>query len=329
MPSVEPILKIDFPAVVKRIEGDIQENVLKHSTRGVLIGLSGGIDSAVLSTLAVRALGKEKVYLSFLYDRTTEKESKRKALLIAHWLGVKLESKNIDPAISEMGVYKPLVMRLDVLSNSVSRYLINNLYRWLLQESPFVSTLRRGNFGRNKLKELIFNSTVRHIEASFNARHIYRRRVLEKKAKEENLLLLGATNRSEWEVGWFVKGGIDDLPHSPLIGLYKTQIKQLAAYLGIPSEVKNQIPSPDMMRGVTDEFALGISYNKIDIILDGLDHNLSEAEIIVRGVKKKEISLIREMNRLSAWKRGAQHSERPVADRGNGGWRNSDITFPK
>jgi NAD+ synthase len=86
---------------------------------------------------------------------------------------------------------------------------------------------------------------------------------LESKARAQNWLLLGAANRSEWETGWFVKDGVDDLPYQPLMGLYKTQVRQLGRYLGVPGEIQQQVPSPDMMRGISDEYALGMSYSTI------------------------------------------------------------------
>jgi len=318
MPLANSILKIDESRVAKRIERYIQNLLDKLSARGVLIGLSGGVDSAVLSTLAVGALGKDLVHVSYLYDRDNEKESEYNAYFMANWLGLELEVQNIEPAMRERRIYAPLIMRVNVLSRFVNRHLINN-YRLIFGESAFISTLRQGKFEGYKLKELVYNLTIRHIEAGFNARHIYRREILEKQAKDQNWFLLGAANRSEYLVGWFVKGGIDDLPLSPLMGLYKTQVRQLAGYLGIPPEIQSQIPSPDMFKGITDEFALGISYSKTDVVLDGVDRGLPDEEMIAAGVSRKEISQVCEMNRLSVWKRESEHADPPVDGRTSGG----------
>lgn len=321
MPSASPLLRIDESRAAKAIEGYIRNLVHKRSARGVLIGLSGGLDSAVLSALAVRASGKDLVHVAYLFDRDSEPESERMARLVADWLGLGLEVQDIEPAMREKRIYTPLIMRISPLSGFATRQLINNSYRLLFAESPFMSTLRQGKFDGHMLKKLVYNLTVRHIEAGFNARHIYRREILEKRAQDQNWLLLGAANRSECSVGWFVKDGIDDLPFSPLTGLYKTQVRQLAACLGIPSEVQNQIPSPDMMKGITDEFAMGITYSKIDTILDGVDRGLPDEEMIASGVTKEEICLLREMNRLSTWKRESEHDEPPVDGGVRGGFR--------
>jgi NAD+ synthase len=143
---------------------------------------------------------------------------------------------------------------------------------------------------------------------------------MEKKAERENLLLLGAANRTESMIGWFVKNGVDDLPIQPLSGLYKTQIRQLAAYLGLPREVVDQPPSPDMMKGITDEMAIGYSYAKMDLVLDYLEGGVTLEGLIKNNVTSKEIRDIKEIKRLSAWKRGKK-KEIPVDGGPRGGYR--------
>jgi NAD+ synthase len=157
-----------------------------------------------------------------------------------------------------------------------------------------------------------FRMIIRQPETGLNVRHQYRRQVLEEKAHERNWLLLGAANRTEWLVGWFVKDGIDDLPIQPLIGLYKTQVRQIAAFLGIPAQVQHQAPSPDMMRGITDEFGLGLSYSRIDVILDYLDGGLTKEMLLNTGFSDREIRLVGDMHQLSHWKREQAYTHLPV-----------------
>lgn len=306
MSYMQSPLTIDVNRTADSVERYIREIVDKNGARGVLIGLSGGLDSVVLATLAVRALGTASVRVVYLYDRDNEKASEHRARLAADWLGLRLEVQNIELAMRERGIYAPLFMRVCSLSGILNRVLIY-CYELVFAESPWISVLRQGQVNGNRVKEWVFNSGIRHIEVAFNVRHIYRRQILEKMANEHAWLLLSAANRSEYAVGWFVTGGIDDLPFSPLIGLYKTEIRQLAAHLGVPSEIQNQKPSPDMLKGITDEAVLGLPYNKIDIVLDGIDRGLTDEEITSAGVTRDEISHVRDMNQLSAWKR---HPER-------------------
>jgi len=202
-----------------------------------------------------------------------------------------------------MKIYSPLIMKITAISGYMNGCLNGRLCRLLYREPFFISTLRKGGFNGSRIKKFLYKHTVASIEAAFNARHIYRRHFLEQVCEQKNGLLLGAANRSERMVGWFVKGGIDDLPFSPLIGLYKTQILQLAEYLDLPYRVHSQIPSPDMMKGVTDESALGISYDTLDIVLDCMDRGISDRQTIAKGIGKKDLSLVRTMNNLSVWKR--------------------------
>jgi NAD+ synthase len=303
-------LAIDPKREAERIERHIRELVDGNSAGGAAIGLSGGIDSAVLAALAVRAVGKECVCAYYLYDRDSSRQSQSRASLAADWLGIELRGYDITPQMQKIGIYSPLIMKITGLSGFVNRCLNTSLRCLLCCEPFFIYTLRRGRFNGSKLKKFLYDRTVGAVEAAFNARHIYRRQFLEQKSKAKDYLALGAGNRSELMVGWFVKGGIDDLCFSPLIGLYKTQVVQLAEYLDLPGEILAQSPSPDMVKGITDESALGLSYEGLDTILVYIEGGVSDEEILSNGVGERELRLVRTMNRLSAWKRGRENPER-------------------
>lgn len=299
-------LRIDERRTIERIEGYIQHLYKKNAANGVLIGFSGGVDSSVLSALAVNALGAGLVHIAYLYDQHSDQMLHRNARMVSEWLDLELDERSIEPVMREMGVYSPFGMRATSFAGLLNR-LVHEVYRLVFRESPFVSSLRLGaaKASEGGLAHLAFRQMIRQPEAGMNARHRYRRRTLEDKAQDSNWLLIGAANRTEWLVGWFVKDGIDDVPLQPIKGLYKTQVRQIAAFLEVPAEVLIQAPSPDMMRGITDEFALGLSYSKIDLILDYLEGGLTKEIILNAGCSKGEIKLVREMNRLSHWKRGS------------------------
>ena len=306
-------LRINEASVVEHIKTYLRRICDADDASGVIIGLSGGIDSAVLSALAVQSLGKESVHLAYLYDQHSKLTLRRNARRISAWLGIELKEKSIEPAMRKMGVYDTLGMRI-TSSSGLLNHILHQTYRFIFKESPFLSSLRLGS--AESLTEDLgnpgFRVIIRQPESGMNARHIYRRQILESMARELNLLLLGAANRTEWLVGWFVKDGIDDLPIQPLKGLYKTQIRQLAAVLGVPAEVVEQAPSPDMMRGITDEFALGMTYNKIDLALDYLDGGTTKESVLAAGCTENEIYLAQEMKRYSQWKRAGTQTPPPV-----------------
>lgn len=306
-------LGINCSAVCITMEDYIRQLVTDSDSQCVMIGLSGGIDSAVLATFAVRAVGPERVRVYHLYDRDSEPESAKKAQVLADWLKIPLHIADISNAMRRHGIYSPFIMRISTVSHFLNR-MIQHSYYALFRETPHKSSLRAGcgEFGNNPFKRLVYSLTIRHIEAGFNARHVHRREFIEDAAHSKGCLVLGAANRSESMVGWFVKDGIDDMPVQPMLGLYKTQVWQLADHLALPPLVRNQLPSPDMMKGITDEFAIGIEYRRLDLILDCLDRKLDSDAILALGISQKELRHVREIHRLSAWKRESEHIKPPV-----------------
>ena len=311
------LLAIDENRAIERLVDYIRRTREPRYTGGVLMGLSGGLDSALLASLAVRALGKESVHVVFLGERDTDPDTARKSRLVAEWLGLEWETEDIAPEIRAKGHYSSVAMWATARWGWVNRHVLYRLYRWATGETPFVSTLRRGDFDGKPVARLIYRSAMRHVEAAFNARQLHRREVIERRASSANACIIGAANRSEGMTGWFVVGGADDMPFQPLMGLYKTQVRQLARHLEVPEEIIRQAPSPDMMRGVTDELALGIAYEKLDIVLDGIERGRTDGELVGEGLRPREIRLVRKMNRMSEWKRNPAHVA-PV-DGGMGG----------
>jgi NAD+ synthase len=238
------------------------------------------------------------------------------ARTVADWLGVPLEELSIEAEMRKASVYSSGAAGLTALSGGLNR-LLYRIYRVATGEPPFVLSLRAGDVAVPSLEAAsreearadvrrtggLHRTLVLDAAAGFVARHRYRREVLEAEAKVADCFLLGAANRSEWLTGWFVKGGIDDLPMQPLRGLYKTQVRQLAVALDIPGSVRRAPPSPDMMRGITDELALGMPYPTIDLALDVLAGGVTFQQAAEAGVTARDLRRVQQLVRLSAWKR--------------------------
>jgi len=112
-----------------------------------------------------------------------------------------------------------------------------------------------------------------------------------------NYLVVGNCNRTEKLTGYFVKYGDSGSDIDPIDPLFKTQIRQLAKFLGLPQRIINKAPSPDLMPVMTDEYALHMTYEKIDQILYGLMHGMEEEEIVKEvPTNRKEINYIKELN---------------------------------
>jgi len=319
--SPELVLELDAPRAVKALEAHIRAIRTSAYPGGILMGLSGGLDSALLAALVVRALGKDLLHVCFLRERHNESASQVKAHRMADWLGLRLEVEDISEAIRARGHYSPLIMRLIGVSRFLNRAVVHKLHHVVTGETPFVSTLRRHRFDGAPVRRFLYGLTGAKVADAFNGRQLYRRERLEAMAAERQALLIGAGNRSEVLTGWFVKDGVDDVPLSPIAGLYKTQVCQLARHVGVPDDIIDQAPSPDMMRGITDEVALGLDYGRIDLVLDAMERERPEEELLAEGLTQPQIGLVREMHHLSAWKRNPDHPPPPVDGSMHGGYR--------
>jgi len=299
------LLVIDEARTVAALEEHIRKVVAERGVDGVVMGLSGGIDSALVAALAVRVLGADAVHAAYLYDHHSARDIARNVRRVAAWLGLKLEERSIQPVMRDAGVYAAFGIGAAAVW-SVSNRLFERTCRWMLGETPFVSNLRwlgtgaplDGNFVKRW-----FQKIIRQAKTASAARHRYRREVLEEEARRNNRLLIGAGNRTEWLTGYFTRDGIDDVPIQPIVGLYKTQVRQLAAFLDMPARVVTQAPSGDMVKGITDELAMGVRYRKLDLILDHLAGGLDAETIRRAGCTDADVNLVRTMNHLSAWKR--------------------------
>ncbi len=303
MRSAKELLNIDAKDTTGRIENHIRHIVAENRTNGVLIGLSGGIDSTVLVALAVHALGKDRVLVYFLQDKNGEKDSMDKARLVTEGLGLNLNVGSIDSVMREKEKSAAFFKFISTLPPFVLPFM-SSIYYIIVGETPYMTTLRKEELKKSKFRRWIYDNIVNGLESMFDGPCTVRRVVLEKIAKEKNLLIIGSGNRSEDLTGWFTMDGIDNMPHSPIMGLLKTQVRQLAQYLHIPGEVQKRAPSADVLRGADDTLALGMSFDKIDIVLYGIEHNMPDGDLMEYGLTKNQVARVRKIHKMSAWKRG-------------------------
>jgi NAD+ synthase len=300
---------INCDKVSNDIADFIREEVAQQGKKGVCIGISGGVDSAVATKLAVKAMGDpDLVYGLHLSDRDSQNKFLEYAETLVEDLKINFEKIDITPLIKEKGIYKPGIMKVVPYSTKVNKLILwgNKMgSRLFYGESPFVVTLKRRD--PSKMKFGFVAKIAKHIENGFNARHVQRRRILEDYADENNLLLIGAANRSESFVGWFVKDGVDDLPIEVLLPLYKNQVRQLGKFLDVPECILNEAPSPDMFKGIGDEDVIGHKYEIVDKVAYVIENDLDENILLKEGIGQQEIDHIKKLHELSYWKRENAH----------------------
>jgi len=212
------------------LEDFIRAQVESSGATGVVLGLSGGLDSAVVAYLAKRALGKEKVLVLLLPESNVTPEADLEdARLVARNLG--LEAKEID--ISQM---------LACYSEAIP-----------MEKAPQVVN---GNLKARIRMALIY----------WHANLLSR-------------LVLGTGNKTEIMLGYSTKHGDAAADLLPLAGLYKDEVRELGAHLGVPESILEKAPTAGLWPGQTDEAELGISYQEANGILRRLEQGTSREEL--------------------------------------------------
>jgi NAD+ synthase len=287
-------LTIDTARLAIQIEEFIRVGMDNRRREGAVVGLSGGIDSAVVAALAARALGPEKVLALLMPDRDSDRASKRDARKLAQDLGIRHKTVGLTKFLFLMGIYWKLPLWLLGLrrfqAKLIHRYYDSFVREW--GESPFAAIL----VGTEGLQGPLVNQAVAYHRVKGRLRAI----LLYYHAELENLLVLGTCNKTEKAIGFFVKYGDAAADIAPLESLYKTQVRQLATFLGVPEEIISKPPSPDLLPGITDEYAIGLSYETLDRILWRLEVRMDTEEIAgTLGLEQDTVDYVRELTRRS------------------------------
>jgi len=284
-------LGIDPERLSQKLQRFIKTSMDNLNRDGVVIGLSGGLDSSVVLALSVAALGPGKVLGLVMPERDSQPDSEPDARLQADKLGVKVERVELTPILSDMGIYKHLptaaFARRGIAATAVKAGY--KLYTGVTGERPFLSGLEGTSFG-----------LLKRANAYYRMKHRVRMVLLYSYAEHQNLLVVGTANKTEFLTGFFVKYGDGAADIMPLLPLYKTQVRQLAKFLQVPEKIISKAPSPDLIPGITDEFAMGITYEKLDLVLIGLESNMEVEGIAETSrVSRKTIEYVRELGKRS------------------------------
>ncbi|MEA2086780.1 MAG: NAD(+) synthase [Candidatus Caldatribacteriota bacterium] len=291
-------MKIEPEKVALSLENFIREYTEKLEREGVILGLSGGIDSAVIAALCVRALGPKKILALIMPEKDSKKEHTQDALNFARELNIEAKLVDITPYLEEIGVYKLFPLDKILSLGKLKGALVRKAYHFYERKTgkiPFLESL-------SGFKDKEYSSYLAKGNAYYRVKHRLRMILLYLYGELENRLVVGAANKSEYKIGYFVKHGCDDATDiMPLLNLYKTQVRGLARYLNIPARILKKSPSPDVMPGLTDdEEVMSISYEKLDLILLALEKGWELADIVkTLGVEEDEVIYIKNLMKKS------------------------------
>lgn len=280
-------LEIDSPSAARTIECAIENavfSILKR--RGVVVGLSGGIDSSVVAALCVRALGKRRVFGLFMPERECSQDSALLGARLAHHLGIATLSEDITPILEAAGCYR---RRDDAIRSLLPQY--GQDYKCKLVMATLASGARYSfpslivQSPDDKLANLHLDAnTYRELVAASNFKQRARKMIEYYHADRLQYAVAGTPNRLEFDQGFFVKNGDGAADLKPIAHLYKTQVRQLAEYLDIPAEIRQRPSTTDTfpLAQSQEEFYFPVPLEAFDLCLYGHNHGFPAAVVAAR-----------------------------------------------
>jgi NAD+ synthase len=270
------VFDVDYDKIVDHACARLREILTKDlMRRGLVCAMSGGIDSSVSSALAVRALGKDKVYGLMLPERDSSGFSTARGRQLAEHHGIRYEVFDIAPALEGIGCY---AQRDEAIRRVFPAYgegwknkiIIKGGLEGRINHFELVVQTPSGEMKQERLglKEYL------QIVAATNHKQRIRKTVEYYHADRLNYAVVGTPNRLEYDQGFFVKNGDGSADVKPIAHLYKSQVYALARHLKLPKEICEATPTTDtysLAQG-QDEFYFALPYQQMDLALYALNN---------------------------------------------------------
>jgi NAD+ synthase len=287
----EKILNIDFDTEVARISQMIKHYLrsIAHR-RGLVVAISGGIDSSVCASLAVEAVGKERVLLLRLPESDSASETGDRSQVLATNLGCVTIDQNITDVLTALGCYEWRDRAIAELFPDFSPEWKSKivLEGGLAGRYNHFNIVVQDDSGQTHTKRMEYHQYLQVVAAT-NYKQRVRKSIEYFHADRMNYAVIGTPNLLEYDQGFFVKNGDGSADIKPIAHFYKSQVYALADHLGLPEEIRNAAPTTDtysLAQG-QDEFYFALPYQQMDVALWCYKHNLPTDDL----AKELSISL--------------------------------------
>ena len=285
-------LHLDPPAETEKIAAALRQQLGEVlNRRGLVVGMSGGIDSSVCAALAVRAVGAGRVFGLLMPEQDSDRASLGIAARLATVLGISSAVEDITQTLDALGCYR---RRNAAIRRVVPEFQDDWRFKVFLPGSRLESDRLNVSYlavevpvnGKREVRQVRLPAAeYREIVAATNFKQRVRAMLEYYHADRLHYAVVGTPNRLEYDQGFFVKGGDGLADVKPIAHLYKTQVYELAEYLGVPAEIRERTPTTDTysLPQTQEEFYYSLPTATLDLVLYahnlGLDAGALAAEL--------------------------------------------------